>query len=113
LPEGLLLQMPAGDRVSFLDGERREEQLRESGLPCERIGFVQGELEHVLVIIKLVAKLGHDLLFDFFNLREEFPAGINTTTAEIHLRIHILLVFIFNFSIHNVYSFSSCLFSQI
>jgi len=106
------VQMPTGDRVSFLDGERREEQLRETGLPCKRVGFVESKLEHVLVIVKPVAKFGHDLLFNFFNLGQEFAAGGNATNSEIHLGI-LILTTSFNICIHIVYPFSSCLISQI
>jgi len=74
LPEELLVQMPAGDRASFLDDERWEEQLREPGLPRERLGFVHREVEHVLVVVQPIAKFRHDLRFDVFNLSEQFPA---------------------------------------
>jgi hypothetical protein len=110
LPEVLLAPMPAGDSARFFGGERREKQLRESCFPGERLGFVQREVEYVFVAIKLVAEFSHDLLSDVFDLREHLAVTVHTTIAEIHFGFQPS---IYNFSLHNVYLFSSCLFSQI
>src|SRR4051812_45607930 len=102
--------MPAGNRARFFRSERREKQLRESGFPRERFGFVQCEVEHMLMFLEPTAKFSRDLFANIFNLGQKFPAGRHTTDAESHPGPHLS---IFNSIHHNVYPSSSCLNSQI
>src|SRR6185312_600040 len=108
--EGLLANMPAGNRRGFFSRQHWEHQLRKARFPRERFGFVQGEVEHMFMLLDPATKLVHNLFADAFELGQKFTAGGDATDAEIHLWNRFS---IFNFILHNVYPSSSCLFSQI
>jgi len=110
VPQELLALMPAADCVRLFRGERGEKQLRIARCPREGFGFVQREVEDVLIPVEMIGKFAHDLFADVFDLGQKFTAGGDATDAEIHLRFTFS---VFNFSHHNIYSSSSCLFSQI
>ncbi len=74
--------VPGGDRLRFLRGERRENQVGIGRLPGEGLGFVEGKAEEVILCAQGLAEFSQDGVFGLLNLRDEFLAGGQASLRE-------------------------------
>jgi len=67
--------VPGCDRLRFLRGERREDQVGIGRLPGEGLGFVEGKAKKVILCAQGLAEFGQDGVLGLLNLGDEFLAG--------------------------------------
>jgi hypothetical protein len=78
----LLPLLPGSCLLDFFKGERREDELRKSGLPRQGLGLIQRQPEQMVVGAELVLKLCKDRLFCAVESRDESFAGAETILGE-------------------------------
>jgi hypothetical protein len=79
---GLLMPVPVGNRVDFLRCESWKYKVWILGLAGQSLGFIQGELEHVVICVQRAARLGKNRTFGLPDLRENLPARSQAERAE-------------------------------
>jgi hypothetical protein len=78
----LLVRMPLGDALRLFAGKRREKQLRETRLPRKRFGFVERQLEQMLLIMQAAPEFRQDVGFNASELTEELAARGEANVRE-------------------------------
>ena len=74
--------MPGRDGPCFLSGESGKQQLRESRLPRQRLGFVNGEFKQVRVLLQARAEFGDNFLFGILDLRQDLLARVEADLGD-------------------------------
>src|ERR1051325_7192706 len=80
--DGLLARAPGHDGLSLLQGQGRESELWNSGLPGQRLGFVQGESKELFVGAERLAEFMKDGVPGLLDLCDELSARRDAIIRE-------------------------------